>query len=557
MALKTMLKFRGFRYQSLARTTQSFSTHDQDEGGWNRTRTKSSGNFTQVAGAAVAGVAGFCLYSYLNEPAVSAATKEETTLQAGEVKEGLPFYSLDEVRAHDDNEKRIWVTYKQGVYDITDFIPKHPGGGEKILMAAGASVDPFWASYGVHKNADILKMLETYRIGNLSEEDSKVSLHNVVDPYDSDPRRHPALQPRSLKPYNAETPLKILADNFFTPNDLFFVRNHLPVPEIDLASYEIEIEGVGVKSMKLNLEQLKKFPKYTVTSTVQCSGNRRSEMTKVKPVKGLDWGQAAIGNATWTGVRLRDVLLAAGLKDDQPGVEHVQFEGLDTDPSMHPYGASIPIEKAMDPKGDVLLAFEMNGEPLTRDHGYPVRVIVPGVTGARNVKWLGKVIVSGKESDSHWQQNDYKGFSPSTDWDTVDFSSAPAIQELPVISAICDPVQGDKVKPVDGKIPLRGYAWSGGGRKIVRVDVTWDQGKTWGVAKLEQESNKHPYHWGWTLWTLEVPVPPNAKKLEVWVKAVDSTYNTQPEGFANIWNLRGVLSNAYHRVTIDINTGKK
>jgi len=141
---------------------------------------------------------------------------------------------------------------------------------------------------------------------------------------------------------------------------------------------------------------------------------------------------------------------------------------------MNPYGASIPIEKAMDPKGDVLLAFEMNGQILNKDHGYPVRVIVPGVTGARNVKWLGnvflpfinclkintyvkgKIVVSPKESDSHWQQNDYKGFSPSTDWDTVDFSSAPAIQELPVISAICDPLEGDSVKLVNGKVPLRG-----------------------------------------------------------------------------------------------------
>ncbi|XP_059477284.1 sulfite oxidase [Neocloeon triangulifer] len=554
MALKTSLKLRlPYQVHSYAQTLQAFKFSTQENN--DRSNYRKS-IYKNVVGATFVGVASFALYRYLeDEKKVLAATEEIT--QSGNVKEGLPFYSLDEIRKHDSKEKKIWITYKQGVYDITEFIPKHPGGGEKIMMAAGGSVDPFWMIYGVHRNQDILNMLEQYRIGNLSEEESKISVQDMSDPYAFEPRRHPALQPRSLKPYNAEPPLKLLADNFITPTELFFVRNHLPVPEIDIATYEIEIEGVGLKPIKLNLEKLKKFKRHTVTAAVQCSGNRRSEMIEVKPVKGLSWGQAAIGNATWTGVRLRDVLLAAGLKEDPKGVEHIQFEGLDTDPSMNPYGASIPIEKALDPKGDVLLAFEMNGQPLTKDHGYPVRVVVPGVTGARNVKWLGKIIVSGKESDSHWQQNDYKGFSPSTDWDTVDFSSAPAIQELPVISAICDPIQNEKVKPVNGKIPIRGYAWSGGGRKIVRVDVTWDQGKTWSVATLEQEEAKHPHHWGWSLWKVEVPVPQNADKIEVWAKAVDSQYNSQPESFANIWNLRGVLSNAYHRVTVNIDKGKK
>lgn len=89
---------------------------------------------------------------------------------------------------------------------------------------------------------------------------------------------------------------------------------------------------------------------------------------------------------------------------------------MDEDPTSTKYSASITLSKAMDPRGDVILAYEMNGVPLPRDHGYPIRVIVPGVVGARNVKWLGRIIISTKESDSHWQQMDYKGFSPSTDW---------------------------------------------------------------------------------------------------------------------------------------------
>ena len=161
----------------------------------------------------------------------------------------------------------------------------------------------------------------------------------------------------------------------------------------------------------------------------------------------------------------------------------LQFEGMDYDPSGIPYGPSIPICKALDPKSDVLLAYEMNGEPIPLDHGFPVRVIVPGVVGARNVKWLGnlfsffwllwinfpwkisfkqrnfcsgKIIISKEESPSQWQRGDYKGFSPSITWDNVDFSKAPAIQEMPVTSAICIPEPGEKVKVNGGKITVKG-----------------------------------------------------------------------------------------------------
>lgn len=302
------------------------------------------------------------------------------------------------------------------------------------------------------------------------------------------------------------------------------------------------------------MKEIKKLPKHTVTAAIMCGGNRRSEMAEIKPVKGLSWGPSAVGNAKWSGARLSDVLNKIKVEPNEAW--HVQFEGLDTDPTSTPYGASIPLSKALDPRGDVILAYEMNGEPLNRDHGFPIRVIVPGVVGARNVKWLGRVIVSPNESDSHWQQNDYKAFSPSTDWDTVDFKTAPAIQNMPVTSAICSPAPGDTVKPdTDGYITVKGYAWSGGGNRIIRVDLTGDEGETWQVAELEQESvDKAPSgrHWGWSLWTAKVPVKKNTKTVEIWSKAVDSNYNCQPETFKNTWNLRGVVSNAYHRIKVNL-----
>lgn len=242
----------------------------------------------------------------------------------------------------------------------------------------------------------------------------------------------------------------------FLSSSIFYVRNHLPVPEVDTSNYRIEITGIGVKSTCLTLDQIKKFPKKTISATIQCAGNRRSEMSKVKHVKGLSWNQAAIGNATWSGAKLIDVLKSCGVDVNREDILHVQFEALDKGPDNVPYGASVPADIALNPKGDVILAYEMNGEPLPRDHGFPIRIIVPGVVGARNVKWVSKIVLSDEESHSHWQRGDYKGFSPSVDWDTVDFKSAPAIQELPVISAICVPSDGDKVEPFDGSILVKG-----------------------------------------------------------------------------------------------------
>ncbi|KAF5270339.1 hypothetical protein FQR65_LT05527 [Abscondita terminalis] len=497
-------------------------------------------------------LSGFLIYKLYEKKNVYLKEPDKDTSDYGKYKSNLPSYTLEEISKHTTNELGIWVTFRQGVYDITNFVNEHPGG-DQILLGAGNSVEPFWLLYGVHNKPEIYDMIESMRIGNISEKDAKDAIKNMSDPYGNDPKRHPVLKPASAKPFNAELPLSLLIENFISPNDLFYVRNHLPVPEIDVSTYELEIEVENTnKKIVLTYEQLKKLPKQTIIATIMCAGNRRSEMTKVKMVKGLDWGPAAIGNASFTGVLLRDVLKLVDVDEDS-NYKHVQFEGLDTDSTSKSYGASIPLWKAVDKRGDVLLAYEMNGESIPRDHGFPIRVIVPGVVGARNVKWLGRIIVSQQESDSHWQQNDYKGFSPSVDWDTVDFSKSPAIQELPVISAICKPEALQKVQVIDGHILVQGYAWSGGGQKIIRVDLTIDCGNTWHVATLDhQDSREPPQHWAWTLWSAKIPVTPKMKNVEVWVKAVDSAYNTQPESFKNIWNLRGVLSNAYHRVPIEL-----
>ncbi|KAG5836307.1 hypothetical protein ANANG_G00253190 [Anguilla anguilla] len=421
----------------------------------------------------------------------------------------FPIFTQEEVAKHRTLADGVWVTYKGGVYDITDFVAVHPGGS-KIMLAAGGALEPFWAMYAVHGQEHVLEILSEYKA----------------------PRAE-GQQPEALQ---RRAPSEILSENFITPTAFFFKRNHLPVPEVDPATYRLEVEGLPNGPLSLSLDELKtRFPKHTVTATLQCAGNRRSEMNSVK-----------------------------------------QFEGLDKDVTGTTYGASIPVGKALSEEGDVLLAYEMNGEELPADHGFPVRAVVPGTVGARNVKWLGRIVLSAEESASHWQQNDYKGFAPCTDWDTVDFKSAPAIQELPVQSAITQPTEGGVVERSAEEVTVKGYAWSGGGREVVRVDVSLDGGRTWQVARLrggrwrwrrmgrggggggggaEERLPPPPppgRAWAWKLWELTAPLPEDARELEIVCKAVDSSYNVQPDSVGPIWNLRGVLSNAWHRVRVTV-----
>uniref|UniRef100_H2ZCZ7 Sulfite oxidase n=1 Tax=Ciona savignyi TaxID=51511 RepID=H2ZCZ7_CIOSA len=431
-------------------------------------------------------------------------------------------FSSEEISKHNSKDNGIWVSYKDGVYDITDFVDLHPGG-EKIMLASGGPIDAFWNMYAVHKTDEVLEILEQYKIGSLSPEDQKPI--DLNDPFSKDPFRLPVFRINSKKPFNAEPPIELLTDSYITPNELFYVRNHLPVPEIDPDSHRISVD-LGDSSIQLSLEDLKtKFKPVTITTTIQCAGNRRQEMSDFK-TKGLSWGPCAIGTARWTGARML------------PGVLlHVTYNH-DIIPLLD---------------GDVIIAYKMNGVDIPRDHGYPVRAIVPGYVGARNVKWLRQITVGSDESTSHWQMNDYKAFSPSTTFETANYKKAPSIQEMPVISAISVPKPGSIIDPEDGMVEVKGYAWSGGGRDIMRVDVSADGGNTWQEASLtkdDPDADDSAHCWAWTLWTAEVPVA--AGKVEIICKAIDSANNCQPEWIGPIWNLRGFLTNAWHRVNVTV-----
>lgn len=471
-----------------------------------------------------------------------------------EKQDDLPTFRMDEVKKHGRNAERIWVTCQGGVYDVTDFVESHPGG-DKILLAAGSSIDPYWNIYQQHNTPETVELLEEMRIGNLDERDIVVEeLRDEDDPYRNDPKRHPALLVNSQKPFNAETPTELILDNFFTPNDLFFVRSHMPVPDVDAEKHKLTIDGLTIRRpLVLSVRDLKRqFARVSVNATLQCAGNRRVEMSQMKKVQGLNWKGTAISNAKWTGARLRDVLLKAGIDPKDKRIKHVILRGCDMDAEGNVYEASITFEKAM--HDEVIIAYEMNDQELSRDHGYPLRLIAPGIVGARQVKYLTSIRLSEEESTSHWQKKDYRALPPFIGLsDNQDFELAPSIQEYPVQSAFCRPAGSMKVSRSDGEFEVMGYAWSGGGRGIIRVDISTDGGETWHPTELTQDPDQDLEHmWSWTFFKASVQIPEGVSKMDLVCKATDRSYNTQPDTARGIWNVRGLINNCWHHVSVEI-----
>uniref|UniRef100_A0A2P2IVK7 Sulfite oxidase n=1 Tax=Rhizophora mucronata TaxID=61149 RepID=A0A2P2IVK7_RHIMU len=379
--------------------------------------------------------------------------------------------------------------------------------------------------------------------------------------YSEEPPRHPCLLINAKQPFNAEPPRSVLIGSHVTPVDFFYKRNHGPIPLVDdIERYSVSICGLIESPKELSMRDIMTLPKYKVTATLQCAGNRRTAMSKMKTVKGVGWDVSAIGNAVWGGAKLADVLELVGIpkltKTTESGGKHVEFVSIDRckEENGGPYKASIPLNQATNPDADVLLAYEMNGEPLNRDHGYPLRVIVPGVIGARSVKWLDSINIIAEECQGFFMQMDYKMFPPSVDWDNIKWSTRKPQMDFPVQCAICSLEDVGFVKP--GKVKVSGYAASGGGRGIERVDVSIDGGKSWVEAHRYQKRGV-PYiaddissdKWSWVLFEVTVDI---LNGTEIVAKAADSAANVQPENVQEIWNLRGILNTSWHRVQVRV-----
>jgi sulfite oxidase len=347
---------------------------------------------------------------------------------------------------------------------------------------------------------------------------------------------------RTSEPLNAETPLSLLAQSWITPQEHFFIRTHGDVPDIDPAAHRLKVGGLVAKPLELSLEALRQnFPIHRTSAALLCAGNRREELNVVDAVAGTNWNQGAVGNAEWTGVRLADILARAGVASGDLHVifsaaDAVKVRGVETG-----FGASIPLAKAM--SSEVLVAFAMNGEALTPEHGFPLRTVVPGYIGARSVKWLIGIEVSAEPSDNYFQQNDYKLLPVGMHADEAEPGVGVMLGELPVNSAVLTPYDGAELKR--GANIVRGYAVAGSGRTVGRVDISANGGKTWQKAELEGSGA-----WTWTLWKAELDLPPG--QTELVVRAWDSAAQTQPERLETVWNVKGYMNNAWHRISVAV-----
>ena len=306
-----------------------------------------------------------------------------------------------------------------------------------------------------------------------------------------------------------------------------------------------------------SLDELKTvFDNIEFDCTLQCSGNRGDEFYEIGHLRSNQPLNGLISNARWKGVRIRDVLLHCGYnRRIHKQFKYVTFYGLDTDLSATHYAMSVPISHIMNEGNDCLLAFEMNGEDLPPDHGFPLRVLLPGVAGCRNVKWLGKIQLTEEEVQSPWQIRSYKPFKHR-------------IYDMPVTSVICKPMTGQKVDIQTGDthaIHCEGFAWSGGGRGIIRVEVSVDGGQTWNECALQSNSksgdicdNEFGRDWSWTLWEIDIPIKKTNKgtlsgtTMAIMCRAMDTAFNSQPKNATEIVNGTMYVNNSWHKIKVEI-----
>ena len=389
------------------------------------------------------------------------------------------------------------------------------------------------------------------------------------------PRDPRLIRLTGVHPFNVEAPLSDLYnEGFLTSPELFYVRNHGHVPQVDDANipdWEFTVEGLVENPLKLTLRDLlAQYEQRTYPITLVCAGNRRKEQNVVRKTKGFSWGAAGVSTALFTGVVMADVLKKAKPKR---GARYVCMEGADKLPNGY-YGTSVKLNWVLDPNRGMMLAHRMNGEMLRPDHGKPLRVVIPGQIGGRSVKWLKRIIITKEPSDNWYHIYDNRVLptmvSPeeSANKPAWWMDERYAIYDLSTNSAIAYPAHEEQLCLV-GSEPnyrVKGYAYGGGGRRVTRVEITLDKGKNWRLANVDyaedryREAGVQKLYGGtldmedreasfcWCFWNIDISTSELATASDIFVRAMDESMNLQPRDM--YWSVLGMMNNPWFRVTI-------
>ena len=334
---------------------------------------------------------------------------------------------------------------------------------------------------------------------------------------------------------NHALPLEALRHDV-TPPGLHYVLVHYDVPDVDAATWTLEVGGEVTRSLSLDLDALRAYPAVSLPVTLECAGNGRAHLMP-RPVS-QPWLEGAVGTAVWTGVRLADVLDDAGVTDRGvdvvlTGADHGIERGVEQD-----YARGLTLEQARRP--EVLLAYEMNGQPLPPQHGFPLRVVVPGWYGMTSVKWLTSITVLDTPYDGFQNAVAYR-FKADVD-DVGEPVTTIAPRALMVPPGFPD--FGSRRRIVEaGQVRLQGRAWSGRG-PVATVEVSADGGATWQAAALEPALGTY----AWARWTLTWQA--EAGDHELCVRAGDLAGAVQP--LQPPWNAQGMANNAVQRVLVHV-----
>jgi sulfite oxidase len=347
------------------------------------------------------------------------------------------------------------------------------------------------------------------------------------------------------RPLNAETPETLLDDDV-TPAEKMFVRNNGQLPEApaDARAWKIRIDGEVNQPLELSLGELEggRFPLMTRRLQLECGGNGRAFFSP--ETRGNQWGNGAVSCAEWTGVRLRDLLQAAGLKESGKFTGHYGADPhLSGDPDRQAISRGMRIEKALDE--DTLVAVRMNGRPIPLVHGAPVRLVTPGWPGSLSQKWLTRVWIRDSPHDGQGMGGTsyrvpVRPIVPGSRNDGRDFRD---LESMPVRSVLTNLGHGARLPAGTRELDLRGHAWAGD-RTVRAVHASIDFGATWREMRVEQPANSH----AWQRWSGRVALPSDGY-YEVWYRATESEGLMQPHVAAN-WNPQGYGSNPISRAAI-------